>query len=97
MATLLRALIEASGLSRRKAFVAIREGRVSVDGVTLQEPSEPFAGGVLALDGLALAPAPAAKRYLMLNKPPGFLSTRSDERGRPASAGWTATPPACCS
>ena len=32
MATLLRFVIDATGLSRRKAFAAIREGRVAVDG-----------------------------------------------------------------
>jgi 23S rRNA pseudouridine2605 synthase len=80
--TLLRALIDASGLSRRKAFAAIREGRVSVGGEERREPSEQYEGGDLSLDGRPLAAPAEGNSYLMLNKPPGFLSTRSDERGR---------------
>jgi 23S rRNA pseudouridine2605 synthase len=82
MKTLLRALIEASGLSRRKAFGAIREGKVTVDGMVCAEPSAVFEGGALALEGSVLAPPTAGKAYLLLNKPPGFMSTRADERGR---------------
>jgi 23S rRNA pseudouridine2605 synthase len=80
--TLLRAVIEASGLSRRKAFAAIREGRVAVDGTVCREPSQGYAAGALTLDGSVLEAAAATKVYLLLNKPPGFLTTRSDERGR---------------
>ncbi len=81
--TLLRAVIDASGLPRRRAFEAIRAGRVSVDGRAAVDPSAPHAGGALALDGRALAPPDGAKTYLVLNKPPGYLSTVRDDRGRP--------------
>jgi 23S rRNA pseudouridine2605 synthase len=80
--TLLRQLIEASGLSRRKAFAAIREGRLKVDGRVRSEPSEPFEGGELILDGVRFGSAPVRKTYLILNKPPGYVTTRSDELGR---------------
>jgi pseudouridine synthase len=80
--TLLRALIEASGLSRRKAFAAIREGRVAVGGTVCTEPSQVYEGGALTLDGTALAAGAGTKAYLMLNKPPGFVTSRIDERGR---------------
>ena len=80
--TLLRAVIDGSGLSRRKAFAAIREGRVTVDGQARTQPSEAYEGGLLTLDGSPLTAAAAEKIYLLLNKPPGFMSTRSDERGR---------------
>ena len=82
MTTLLRAVSGASGLSRRKAFAAIREGRVTVGGVTRTEPSAPFEGGSLTLDGEGLTINDTAHAYLVLNKPPGFISTVSDERGR---------------
>ena len=82
MKTLLRAVIDASGLSRRKAFAAIREGRVAVGGQQRTQPSEAYEGGLLTLDASPLAAAAGDKVYLMLNKPPGFMSTRSDERGR---------------
>jgi 23S rRNA pseudouridine2605 synthase len=80
--TLLRAIIDATGLSRRKAFAAIREGRVAVDGEVRTDPSQPYGGGGLTLDGASLSAPDAKKTYLLLNKPPGFITTKSDERGR---------------
>jgi 23S rRNA pseudouridine2605 synthase len=82
MTTLLKTVVEASGLSRRKAFAAIREGRVSVRGIRVLDPSAEYAGGALSLDGLALRRSKAVRTYLMLNKPPGFITSRSDELGR---------------
>jgi 23S rRNA pseudouridine2605 synthase len=74
---------DATGLSRRKAFAAIREGHVRVDDVTALDPSSDYERGSLTLDGRPLSP-PAAqtKVYLMLNKPPGIVTTASDELGR---------------
>jgi 23S rRNA pseudouridine2605 synthase len=80
--TLLRAVIDASGLSRRKAFAAIREGRVALNGDVQIEPSQPYDGGALTLDDVTLTASEARKTYLLLNKPPGFITTKSDERGR---------------
>ena len=82
MPTLLRAVIDASGLSRRKAFAAIREGRVSREGVPLIEPSAEFTGGRLTLDGETLYAPYDAKTYLVMHKPPDFVTTASDEYGR---------------
>ena len=82
MTTLLRAVISASGLSRRRAFAAIREGRVTVDGLTRTEPSEAYEGGEIALDGKPIMQSDAAHTYVMLNKPPGFITTMSDDLGR---------------
>lgn len=83
MTTLLRAVIEATGLSRRKAFAAIRDGRVSIGGYPQVDPSAECPEGTLNLDDDALSAGPAAKVYLLLNKPPGYVTTLSDERGRP--------------
>ncbi len=80
--TLLRAVIEATGLSRRKAFAAIRDGRVTADGRSAVDPSAPWPGGALAIDGRPLAAAAPPKTYLLMNKPPGVLSAVSDARGR---------------
>ena len=82
-ATILRAVIAATGLSRRKAFEAVRAGRVTCAGETVLDPSRPFGGGDLALDGRPLVQPTAPKTYLVLNKPPGYLSAVSDDRGRP--------------
>jgi 23S rRNA pseudouridine2605 synthase len=80
--SLLRAVQDASGLARRKAFAAIREGRVTVDGEPHTEPSGPYGGGRLALDGQSLGARKTPDAYLLLNKPPGFITTVSDELGR---------------
>jgi 23S rRNA pseudouridine2605 synthase len=82
MTTLLRAVSDATGLSRRKAFAAIREGRVVVDGVTVTDPSQPCGANALTLDGKPLTQRESAHVYLMLHKPPGFITTLSDEMGR---------------
>lgn len=82
MPSLLHALTAASGLSRRKAFAAIREGHVTVDGEVRTEPSSEYAAGLIALDGRLLDTAARAHVYLMLNKPPDYITTVSDEMGR---------------
>jgi 23S rRNA pseudouridine2605 synthase len=82
MASLLRAVITASGLSRRKAFAAIREGRVSIDGVTQVDPSAEYADGEIALDRVVLRRLKQRPVYLLLNKPPNYVTTASDEMGR---------------
>ena len=82
MTTLLRTVIDATGLSRRNAFTAIREGKVSVRGKRRTDPSSNYSGGIVSLDGGRLAVGAPAKIYLMLNKPVKYLTTTSDERGR---------------
>jgi 23S rRNA pseudouridine2605 synthase len=82
LTTLLRAVIDATGLSRRKAFTAIREGRIRAGGATLCEPSSEYDGSRLSFDGVAIEEPSAEKTYLLLNKPPGYVTTASDERGR---------------
>src|SRR5687768_9292525 len=80
--TLLRAVIEATGLSRRKAFEAIRQGRVKEAGQVIVDPSKPYGGRQITLDGMAAGKGEREKVYLLLNKPPGVFSTTADERGR---------------
>jgi 23S rRNA pseudouridine2605 synthase len=82
MTSLLRLVIDASGLSRRKAFAAIRAGRVTRDSVPQTEPSAEAGGEGLLLDGQPLISPAAPKTYLMLNKPPGYVTSASDELGR---------------
>jgi pseudouridine synthase len=86
MATLrLNKILAQAGLtSRRGADRLIEEGRVAVNGVVAREL------GVLAdpsvdritVDGRPL-PAAERKQYLVLNKPRGYVTTRSDPHGRP--------------
>ena len=77
-------ILAARGLaSRRKAEDWITAGRVQCNGqpVSLGDRADPDRD-MLTLDGKPL-PAPAAKRYIMLHKPRGYVTTLSDEKGRP--------------
>jgi 23S rRNA pseudouridine2605 synthase len=82
--TFLKALTGATGLSRRRAFEAIREGRVTLDGLTVRDPSASHDSGVIALDGQPLPVLGRGRKlvYLMLNKPAGIISSAADELGR---------------
>jgi 23S rRNA pseudouridine2605 synthase len=77
-----RALARAGVASRRKAEELIAAGRVTVNG-------EPARTGqtvdtdrdTIAVDGSPIA-APAAAQWIVLHKPAGVLTTRSDPGGR---------------
>jgi pseudouridine synthase len=77
-------LAEAGLASRRAAERLLAAGRVRVNGVVVVEPgahADP-ARDAVEVDGRPL-PRPEAKRYVLLHKPRGFLTTREDPRGRP--------------
>ena len=80
-------LIAEAGLcSRRTAEQWIAEGRVQVDGKTAIPGQKADAEtSVVTVDGAPLARV-ERKRYLMLNKPRGYVCTLSDEKGRPTVA-----------
>ena len=87
----LQKILSAAGLcSRRQAEEWLKAGRVTVDGrvAALGDKADPEHSAV-AVDGKPLAPPPE-KVYLMLNKPRGYVTTLSDERGRAAVAELTA-------
>ena len=79
----LQKIISASGLmSRRAAEELIAAGKVSVNGVTasLGDKAEAETDKIL-VDGKGL-PSAGEKIYIMLNKPRGYVTTLSDEKGR---------------
>ena len=82
--TRLQAFLARAGAapSRRKAEALISAGRVSINDrtATLGESVDPATDRVL-LDG-APVELPAERAYLALNKPEGYLTTMSDDRGR---------------
>lgn len=83
----LQKLLSAAGVcSRREAEAYLLAGRVSVNGKTavLGQKADPEQDRIL-LDGAPLA-REKEKLYLMLNKPRGYVTTLSDERGRPTVA-----------
>ena len=83
----LQKLIAAAGLcSRRTAETWIEAGRVHVNGaVAALGSSADSEVDEILIDGKPLVPG-VEKRYLMLNKPRGYVCTMSDEPGRPTVA-----------
>ena len=83
----LQKLISAAGLaSRRAAEEMIRDGRVTVNGekASLGASADPDTDDI-RLDGQALR-LPRRRRYIVLNKPRGYVTTLHDDRGRPSVA-----------
>ena len=67
--------------SRRKAEAPILAGRVTVNGETATLGARVTPEDEIALDGRPVR-LPQANVYLALNKPAGYLTTMSDDRGR---------------
>lgn len=83
----LQKIISARGIcSRRKAEEMIQEGRVTSNGVVakLGDTANPETDEI-RVDG-ELLPAASSYVYIMLNKPRGYVTTLSDEKGRPNAA-----------
>jgi 23S rRNA pseudouridine2605 synthase len=79
----LQRILAAAGIaSRRNAEQYILDGRVTVNGEVVNRlgaKADP-AGDDIRVDGKPLRPQ--VRRYLLLNKPEGYITTTSDERGR---------------
>jgi 23S rRNA pseudouridine2605 synthase len=76
-------LSQAGVASRRAAEKLIAEGRVTLNGTTVREmgvKADPAADDI-RVDGTRLR-APQRHRYILLNKPAGFVTTRSDPQRR---------------
>ena len=80
--------------SRRKAEEYLRAGRVKVNGLApgLGDKADPERDRI-EVDGAVLS-TPSGHTYLMLYKPRGYITTLSDERGRPTAAQLVADCPA---
>jgi 23S rRNA pseudouridine2605 synthase len=80
-------LAQAGLTSRRGGDRLIVDGHVAVNGVVTRSPAtlaDPELDAI-TVDGRVLPPA-EAKRYLLLNKPRGYVTTLSDPQGRPVVA-----------
>jgi len=81
----LQKILSAAGIaSRRAAEVFIREGRVTLNGRTVTElgtKADPETDDV-RVDGRRVKAAPR-RRYILLYKPRGYITTRSDPQHRP--------------
>ena len=79
----LQKILSAHGIaSRREAEVLIKDGRVSINGVTaaLGQSADPGTD-IIAVDGVEIPPV-SQHVYIMLNKPLGYVTTMRDEQGR---------------
>jgi 23S rRNA pseudouridine2605 synthase len=75
-------LSQAGVASRRAAEKLILDGRVAVNGQTVRElGTKADPGDDIRVDGRRIRPA-ERKRYILLNKPAGFVTTRSDPQRR---------------
>ncbi len=76
---------DSSQVSRRAADTMIREGRVTVNGVTILEPAfiiDAYRDHV-KLDGKLLHFIDSEKYYYLFNKPKNIVCTMDDPEGRP--------------
>ena len=83
----LQKILSARGIaSRRKAEEMIRSGLVTVNGVAaeLGDTADPDKDDI-CINGRPL-PAPQKPVYILLHKPRGYVTTLSDEKGRPDAA-----------
>jgi len=80
----LQKVMAAAGVaSRRVCEDLIAQGRVTVNGVVVSEPGRRILPtDLVTVDGTAIQ-LDTSKRYVMLNKPVGFVSSLQDEGGRP--------------
>ncbi len=80
-------ILSARGVaSRRQAEEMIQSGRVTCNGKVcrLGDTADPESD-VLLVDGAPI-PTPGDRVYIMLNKPKGYVTTLSDEKGRKNAA-----------
>src|SRR5215813_3710085 len=79
-----KVLAQAGLTSRRGGDRLIAEGRVAVNGVVTPEPGilVDRAVDIVTVDGQPL-PDTEPRRYFLLHKPPGYVTSRRDPGGRP--------------
>jgi 23S rRNA pseudouridine2605 synthase len=84
MERLQKILSQAGIASRRASEQLMRDGRVTVNGVTVFELGTKADAAVddIRVDGRRIK-IPERHRYLLLNKPRGYVTTRSDPQRRP--------------
>lgn len=70
-------------MSRRASEKVIEAGNVKINGVTakLGDKVDPE-NDTVVYNGKVIKPQTTKKRYIMLNKPLGYVTTASDEKGR---------------
>ena len=72
-----RYISKSLGISRKESKRMVLSGRVSVGGKVVKDPAYRVQNQPVRLDGAPLD-KPKEKIYIMLNKPPGFVSSTKD-------------------
>lgn len=79
-------LAHAGVASRRASEALIASGRVTVDGaVVMAAGTTVLPDAVVCVDGKRVL-REAAKQYVLLNKPAGYVCSLADDKGRPTAA-----------
>lgn len=79
-------IAQAGIASRRKADELTLNGRVKINGAVFKSLGYDVQDGdVVEVDGIQISPS-KVKIYIMLNKPKGYITSLSDEQGRPVVA-----------
>src|SRR5690554_2317028 len=69
--------------SRRRADELVFAGKVKINGAVVNTPGHNVEEGeVVEVDGIVIRPSNRLI-YIILNKPKGYITTASDEKGRP--------------
>ncbi len=81
----LQKVLARTGLASRRAIEAmIREGRITVNGqLAVLGQRVDLSADAVKVDGRRVIEGTGERRYLLLNKPSGCVSTSSDPEGRP--------------
>ena len=76
-------IAQSGAASRRGADELTKQGKVTVNGAVLKEPGyDVQEGDIVRVNGRIIG-APEKLCYYALNKPEGYVTTASDEKGRP--------------
>jgi 23S rRNA pseudouridine2605 synthase len=80
---LFKFIAKATGLSRRKSIDTIKSGRIFVNNLPVLDPSSKITSkDTVKLDGKNLL-SNSNLIYIVLNKPKGCITTKSDDKNRP--------------
>jgi 23S rRNA pseudouridine2605 synthase len=74
-------LAQAGVAARRKVVDLIKQGKVTVNGVRITEPGHKISKNDIVKIGKKII-RPISKVYILLNKPKGYITTVTDEKGR---------------